>query len=373
MNATRNYSKPCLGHWIKSLRTCHGGSLYGEEALRASSASYDGSLLSEIRRSKLYGSNCDFGWAITHSYPTDRGYLVSSTLAGFYNYRAQRMLELPMPYFSRSDLLMRFRSLIRENKLIVGGGAGTGLSAKSQELGGVDLLILYNSGRYRMAGRGSLSGMLAYGNANEIVVEMGREVLPVVRNVPVIAGVNGTDPFCNMEWYLEHLKALGFSGVQNFPSVGLIDGLFRRNLEETGMGYSLEVEMIRLANQKNLLTSPYVFCEEEARAMTHAGADIIVCHMGLTVGGNIGAESACTLEESVTRINHCAEAALKVRDDVIVLAHGGPISLPEHVQYILDRCPNCHGFYGASSMERLPVESAIAAQIRSFKNIRVAR
>jgi predicted TIM-barrel enzyme len=274
---------------------------------------------------------------------------------------------------SREAILNRFNDKRARGELIVGAGAGTGLSAKTEEEGGADLIILYNSGRYRMAGRGSLAGMLAYGNANDIVLEMAREVLPVVHDVPVLAGVNGTDPFCHLAWHLDHLKALGFAGVQNFPTVGLFDGTFRRNLEATGMGYGLEVDMIRLARGKGLLTTPYVFNEEEARAMASAGADIIVCHMGLTTGGAIGAESAYTLDDCIARIRRIAEAALGVNGDVLLLIHGGPIALPEHVQYVLERCPQCHGFYGASSMERLPVESGIRAQVESFKRIRCTR
>ena len=274
---------------------------------------------------------------------------------------------------SRAGILKRFRDKRSRGELIIGAGAGTGLSAKAAEAGGADLIIIYNSGRYRMAGRGSLAGMLAYGNANEVVLEMAREVLPVVHDVPVLAGVNGTDPFCHLEWHLEHVKALGFSGVQNFPTVGLIDGMFRRNLEETGMGYGLEVEMIRLAQTKGLLTTPYVFNEAEARAMASAGADIIVAHMGLTTGGTIGAETAYTLDDCVERVHRIAEAAISVRPDIFILIHGGPIALPEDAQYVLERCPECHGFYGASSMERLPVEQGIRHQIESFKRIKGAR
>lgn len=278
-----------------------------------------------------------------------------------------------MARFERSELLARFQAMIRKGQPIIGGGAGTGISAKSQEAGGIDLLVIYNSGRYRMAGRGSLAGVLAYGNANEIVLDMAREVLPVVNNVPVIAGVNGTDPFMHLDAFLDQLKTVGFSGVQNFPTVGLIDGTFRQNLEETGMGYDLEVEMIRRARQKDLLTTPYVFNERDAQVMTDAGADIIVCHMGLTTGGSIGAVTAMTLDDCVQQINRCAAAAKRVRHDVIVLVHGGPISLPSDAQYVLERCPGCHGFYGASSMERLPVEAAIASQIRAFKDLQISR
>jgi predicted TIM-barrel enzyme len=274
-----------------------------------------------------------------------------------------------MPAPSRAQLLAKFNDMVARRIPIVGGGAGTGLSAKCEEAGGIDLIVIYNSGRYRMAGRGSLAGMLAYGNANDIVVEMAREVLPVVKRTPVLAGVNGTDPFCNFDWFLDHLKAIGFAGVQNFPTVGLIDGLFRANLEETGMGYGLEVDLIRLARSKDLLTTPYVFNPDEAVAMTEAGADIVVAHMGLTTGGAIGASTALTLDDCVTRINAIAEAAKRVRRDVILLCHGGPIAMPEDAQYIMDRCPEVHGFYGASSMERLPTEIALTEQTRRFKAI----
>ncbi|MBS7700665.1 MULTISPECIES: phosphoenolpyruvate hydrolase family protein [unclassified Chelatococcus] len=270
----------------------------------------------------------------------------------------------------RQDLLARFQAMIARGEPIIGGGAGTGLSAKCEEAGGIDLIVIYNSGRYRMAGRGSLAGVLAYGNANEIVVDMAREVLPVVRHTPVLAGVNGTDPFCHFDSFLDHLKAIGFAGVQNFPTVGLIDGVFRANLEETGMSYDLEVDLIRLAHAKNMLTTPYVFNEDDARAMTEAGADIIVAHMGLTTGGAIGAETALTLDDCILRIATIASAGRAIRSDVIVLCHGGPISTPEDARYVLDRCPSCHGFYGASSMERLPSEIALTEQTRSFKTIR---
>lgn len=271
---------------------------------------------------------------------------------------------------SRETLLKKFNEMIARHELIIGGGAGTGLSAKCEEAGGIDLIVIYNSGRYRMAGRGSLAGLLAYGNANEIVMDMAKEVLPVVKHTPVLAGVNGTDPFCNFDKFLDDVKATGFAGVQNFPTVGLIDGNFRANLEETGMGYGLEVEMIRLAHEKDLLTTPYVFSREDAIAMTEAGADIIVPHMGLTTGGNIGAETALTLADCVPLINDWAKAAKAVRSDVIVLCHGGPIATPEDAQYILDNCPDCHGFYGASSMERLPTEVALTATTKEFKSIK---
>nr|WP_043878132.1 phosphoenolpyruvate hydrolase family protein [Pectobacterium atrosepticum] len=275
-----------------------------------------------------------------------------------------------MSGINRQELLAKFRAMIARREPIIGGGAGTGLSAKCEEAGGIDLIVIYNSGRYRMAGRGSLAGLLAYGNANEIVVDMAKEVLPVVKHTPVLAGVNGTDPFCQFDKFLDDLKALGFSGVQNFPTVGLIDGNFRANLEETGMGYALEVDMIRLAHEKGMLTTPYVFNAEDAVAMTKAGADIIVPHMGLTTGGNIGAETALNLADCVPLINHWADAAKAVRKDVIVLCHGGPISTPQDAQFIMDHCPQCDGFYGASSMERLPTEIALTATTQQFKKIK---
>ncbi|MEH2919621.1 phosphoenolpyruvate hydrolase family protein [Samsonia erythrinae] len=270
----------------------------------------------------------------------------------------------------RQTLLTKFREMIARREPIIGGGAGTGLSAKCEEAGGIDLIVIYNSGRYRMAGRGSLAGLLAYGNANEIVVDMAKEVLPVVKQTPVLAGVNGTDPFCQFDKFLDDLKAMGFSGVQNFPTVGLIDGKFRANLEETGMGYALEVDMIRLAHEKDMLTTPYVFSAEDAVAMTRAGADIIVPHMGLTTGGKIGAETSLNLADCVPLINHWADAAKAIRQDVIVLCHGGPISTPEDAQFIMAHCPQCDGFYGASSMERLPTETALMATTQQFKKIK---
>nr|WP_314093656.1 phosphoenolpyruvate hydrolase family protein [uncultured Shinella sp.] len=273
--------------------------------------------------------------------------------------------------FDRSQLLAKFRQQIKAKIPIIGGGAGTGLSAKCEEAGGIDLIVIYNSGRYRMAGRGSLAGLLSYGNANEIVLDMAREVLPVVKHTPVLAGVNGTDPFCNFDHFLDELKAVGFAGIQNFPTVGLIDGTFRANLEETGMGYGLEVDLIRLARSKDMLTTPYVFSVEDARAMTEAGADIVVAHMGLTTGGSIGADTALTLEDCVENINAIATAAHSVNPDIIVLCHGGPIAEPEDARFILERCPGCHGFYGASSMERLPVEKALVDQTRAFKNLAI--
>jgi len=260
--------------------------------------------------------------------------------------------------------------MIARNEMIIGGGAGTGLSAKCEEAGGIDLIVIYNSGRYRMAGRGSLAGLLAYGNANEIVMEMAREVLPVTQKTPVLAGVNGTDPFCLFDKFLDDLKAVGFSGVQNFPTVGLIDGTFRANLEETGMSYGLEVDMIAKAHAKDMLTTPYVFNEEEAAAMAKAGADIIVCHLGLTTGGSIGAETALKLKDCPALVDAWAEAARKVRKDVIVLVHGGPVSEPDDASYVLSNTRNCHGFYGASSMERLPTERALVEQTRKFKAIK---
>jgi predicted TIM-barrel enzyme len=274
-----------------------------------------------------------------------------------------------MAAIARSILLDRFADMVRRGVPIVGGGAGTGLSAKCEEAGGIDLIVIYNSGRYRMAGRGSLAGLLAYGNANEIVLDMAREVLPVVRRTPVLAGVNGTDPFCHFDQFLDHLKAIGFSGIQNFPTVGIMDGTFRIGLEETGMGFGLEVDLVRLARSKDLLTTPYVFNPDEATAMTQAGGDIIVAHMGLTTGGAIGAGTALTLADCVPRIAAIAAAARAVRPDVIVLCHGGPIALPEDAQYVLDHCPGIHGFYGASSMERLPAETALTEQTRRFKAI----
>ena len=278
-----------------------------------------------------------------------------------------------MPRIPRSALLDKFGEMVARGEPIVGGGAGTGLSAKCEEAGGIDLIVIYNSGRYRMAGRGSLAGLMAYGNANEIVMEMASEVLPVTERTPVLAGVNGTDPFCIFDRFLDDLKAVGFSGVQNFPTVGLIDGTFRANLEETGMSYGLEVDMIALAHAKDMLTTPYVFSEDDAVAMASAGADIVVCHMGLTTGGSIGAETALTLAECPALVDAWAEAALRVNRDVIVLVHGGPVAEPEDAQYVMDNTEHCHGFYGASSMERLPVESALTEQTRRFKRIARSR
>ena len=271
-----------------------------------------------------------------------------------------------MPRIARSTLLERFRAKIAEGRPIIGGGAGTGLSAKCEEAGGIDLIVIYNSGRYRMAGRGSLAGLLAYGNANEIVCEMAHEVLPVVRATPVLAGVNGTDPFMIPAQFLRRLIDLGFSGIQNFPTVGLIDGTFRANLEETGMGYGLEVDLVAQARALDLLTTPYVFSEANAKEMAKAGADIVVCHLGLTTGGSIGAETALKLADCVAPINAYAAAAKSVNPDVLVLCHGGPIATPEDASWILSRCTGCHGFYGASSMERLPTEVALTETTRRF-------
>jgi predicted TIM-barrel enzyme len=262
-----------------------------------------------------------------------------------------------MPRIQRSTLLNRFRTKIAAGLPLIGGGAGTGLSAKCEEAGGIDLIVIYNSGRYRMAGRGSLAGLMAYGNANEIVCEMAHEVLPVVKHTPVLAGVNGTDPFMIPEAFFKRLIDLGFSGVQNFPTVGLIDGNFRANLEETGMSYAMEVDMIARAHSLDLLTTPYVFSEANAKQMTQAGADIVVCHLGLTTGGAIGAETGLKLSECVDPINAWAAAAKSINPEVIVLCHGGPIATPDDAQYILKHCTGCHGFYGASSMERLPRKS----------------
>jgi len=271
---------------------------------------------------------------------------------------------------TRHEVLARLRRSIEQRIPIIGAGAGTGISAKFEEAGGVDLIIIYNSGRYRMAGRGSLAGLMPYGDANAIVMEMAGEVLTVVKDTPVLAGVCGTDPFRRMERFLEEVKAVGFAGVQNFPTVGLIDGLFRQNLEETGMGYGLEVEMIRLAREMDLLTTPYCFNPDEAGQMAEAGADIIVAHLGLTTKGSIGATTAVTLEDAPSKVQEIADAARSVRPDVIVLCHGGPISEPEDAGYVLGRTQGVHGFYGASSMERLPVEVGITEQVRRFKAVR---
>ena len=270
---------------------------------------------------------------------------------------------------TRHDILTRLRSLIDQGKPIVGGGAGTGISAKFEEAGGIDLIVIYNSGRYRMAGRGSLSGMMPYGDANAIVMDMASEVLTIVERTPVLAGVCASDPFRQMSWFLRQVQEIGFAGVQNFPTVGLIDGNFRANLEETGMGYDTEVELIRLAHEMDLLTTPYAFNPTEAEQMAAAGADIVVAHMGLTTKGSIGAHTAKTLDDSVREVQAIADAASGVRDDVIVLCHGGPIAMPDDAEYVLHRTKNVHGFYGASSMERLPVEIALTEQVQKFKAI----
>ena len=276
-----------------------------------------------------------------------------------------------MASIPRAEILKKFHQMVAEKRPIVGGGAGTGLSAKSEEAGGIDLIVIYNSGRYRMAGRGSSAGLLAYGNANQIVKEMAVEVLPVVKRTPVLAGVNGTDPFVLMPQFLAELKAMGFSGVQNFPTIGLFDGVMRVSFEETGMGYGLEVDMIAQAHAIDLLTTPYVFNPDEATAMARAGADIVVAHMGVTTGGAIGATSAKSLDQCVVEIDAIAAAARKVREDVLVICHGGPIAMPDDARYILDNCTGVHGFYGASSMERLPVEVAIKGQVEGFKGLRL--
>jgi predicted TIM-barrel enzyme len=277
-----------------------------------------------------------------------------------------------MSFFTREQCLQRLRAQITAGKPIIGGGAGTGISAKCAEAGGIDLIIIYNSGRFRMAGRGSLSGLMPFGDANEIVMDMAREVLPVVRNTPVLAGVCGTDPFRIMKLFLREIQAAGFSGVQNFPTVGLIDGAFRQGLEETGMGYELEVEMIREARALGLLTCPYVFSEPEARAMAQAGADVLIPHMGLTTKGSIGAKTALTLPEAAKRVQALHDAAKAVNPEVIVLCHGGPISEPEDAEYILKHTNGIAGFFGASSIERLPTERAITECVRRFKTINTA-
>ncbi|MEV4599760.1 phosphoenolpyruvate hydrolase family protein [Amycolatopsis sp. NPDC049253] len=270
----------------------------------------------------------------------------------------------------RERALARLTAAVAQGRPVIGGGAGTGLSAKAAEAGGIDLLIIYNSGRYRMAGRGSLAGLLAYGDANGIVVDMAREVLPVVRDTPVLAGVNGTDPFRLMGPFLDELKRMGFAGVQNFPTVGLIDGVFRQNLEETGMGYGLEVDLVALARERDLLTAPYVFDPEQAADMTRAGADVLVPHLGLTTSGTIGARTAVTLDEAVTRVQAMHDAAKRVNPDVLVLCHGGPIAEPADAQYVLDHTEGIVGFFGASSIERLPAERAIREQTEAFHALR---
>jgi predicted TIM-barrel enzyme len=276
-----------------------------------------------------------------------------------------------MARIPRERILERLRAKIDRGEAVIGGGAGTGLSAKFQERGGIDLLVLYNSGRYRMAGRGSLAGLLAYGNANDVVLDMSKDVLTAVGRTPVLAGVNGTDPFYDPHVFLPGLARLGFSGVQNFPTVGLIDGTFRANLEETGMSYALEIEMVRIAHGLDLLTTPYVFTPDDAAAMTEVGADVVVCHMGLTTGGAIGAATALDLPACVEQITKMVAAATDIRDDVIVLCHGGPIAEPADAGYVLDNVPGLNGFYGASSMERLPVENALTARTREFATLRL--
>ncbi len=271
-----------------------------------------------------------------------------------------------MALFTRESILQKLKAKVAAGKPIVGGGAGTGISAKMSEDGGVDLLVIYNSGRFRMAGRGSLSGLMPYGDANAIVMEMAREVLPVVSRTPVLAGVCGTDPFRIMKIFLKEVDAAGFSGIQNFPTVGLIDGVFRQNLEETEMGFGKEVDLVKLAREMNLLTTPYVFNDGESVAMAKAGADILIAHMGLTTKGSIGATTALTLDESVKRIQSIHDVAKRVNPEVLVLCHGGPIAEPADAQYILDRTTGVVGFYGASSMERLPVEPAISGRVREF-------
>jgi predicted TIM-barrel enzyme len=278
-----------------------------------------------------------------------------------------------MPRVARSDILARFRAMQTRGEPIIGAGAGTGISAKAEEQGGADLIVIYNSGRYRMAGRGSLAGMLPYGDANAVVLEMANEVLPVLTRAPVLAGVCGTDPFRQMEALLDEVARLGFSGVQNFPTVGLIDGRFRAGLEETGMGYAREVEMIAKARDRDLLTTPYVFDPAQAVAMAGAGADVLVCHFGLTVGGSIGAATSTRLEDCPALADAMAEAALAVKHDVFILVHGGPIAEPADAAYVLARARHCNGFYGASSMERLPVERAVADQVAKFKAIKKAK
>lgn len=270
---------------------------------------------------------------------------------------------------TRAEILAKFREERSRGKILVGVGAGTGITAKSSEAGGADLLIIYNSGRFRMAGRGSLAGLLPFGDANQVVVEMGAEVLPVVKHTPVLAGVCGTDPFRIMEIYLQQLKAMGFNGVQNFPTVGLIDGVFRQNLEETGMGYGLEVDMIRTAHELDMLTCPYVFDPQQAQAMAEAGADVLVAHMGLTTKGTIGAQTALTLDDCVERIKEIIKAGRAVRSDIMVICHGGPIAEPEDVQYVISRLPEIDGFFGASSIERFAAERGIKAQTEAFKAI----
>lgn len=274
-----------------------------------------------------------------------------------------------MNKLSRKEILKNLREERKQGRVLVGVGAGTGITAKSSEAGGADLLIIYNSGRFRMAGRGSLAGLLPFGDANEIVIDMGNEVLPVVEKTPVLAGVCGTDPFRIMDVYLKELKEMGFHGVQNFPTVGLIDGVFRQNLEETGMGYDLEVEMIRKAHELDMLTCPYVFDAKQAKAMAEAGADVLVAHMGLTTKGTIGAQTALSLDESVKRIQKIMAAGKEVNPDIMVICHGGPIAEPQDAEYVLKKIPELDGFFGASSIERFASERSIKAQTEEFKNI----
>ncbi|WP_346887528.1 phosphoenolpyruvate hydrolase family protein [Clostridium sp. UBA1056] len=275
-----------------------------------------------------------------------------------------------MNTMTRSEIMAKFKEQVKNGQTLLGVGAGTGITAKFSEAGGADMLIVYNSGRYRMAGRGSLAGLLSYGDANQIVVEMGAEVLPVVKNTPVLAGVCGTDPFRVMEIFLKQLKAQGFGGVQNFPTVGLIDGVFRQNLEETGMGYDLEVEMIRKAHELDMLTTPYVFDPDQARAMAEAGADILVAHMGLTTKGTIGAQTALTLDDCVERIEAIIKAGREVNPDIMVICHGGPIAEPEDAAYVIEKTEGIDGFFGASSIERFAAEKGIKSQTEAFKAIR---
>ncbi len=272
--------------------------------------------------------------------------------------------------FTRSEVMARLRDVIAAERPIVGGGAGTGITAKCEEAGGIDLIVIYNSGRFRMAGRGSLAGLMPYGDANAIVMDMANEVLPVVRDTPVLAGICGTDPFRNIELFLRQVRDAGFSGIQNFPTVGLIDGLFRRNLEETGMGFALEVEMIRLARKMELFTSPYAFNTDDAMAMAEVGADMIVAHLGLTTKGSIGANTALSLEQAPAKVQEICDAAKAARSDVIVLCHGGPIAMPDDATHVLQNTNGVDGFYGASSMERLPTEVAIREQVEAFKAVR---
>jgi predicted TIM-barrel enzyme len=271
---------------------------------------------------------------------------------------------------SRQQILSRLREKIAAGIPVIGGGAGTGISAKCEEAGGIDLIVIYNSGKFRMAGRGSMAGMMPYGNANDIVLEMAREVLTAVKHTPVLAGVCGTDPFMIRDHFLREIRDLGFAGIQNFPTVGLIDGVFRANLEETGMGFGLEVDLIAAAHELDLLTTPYAFDPEQAKLLTQAGADVVVAHMGLTTNGTIGAQTALTLDDSVRQVRDIAVAARTAREDVIVLCHGGPIAMPEDALYVMNRVKEIHGFYGASSMERLPTEIALTEQVRRFTSLR---